>query len=796
MRSRDWTRCALGSLLVLLAATAAGQEAPVDSVDLQIGVGDKVDGTISPPEERESFLVDAARGAVVKGSVKSRTRGGTRVRLELMNPDDEVVANGAESGSGAKLPPTRLEVSGGHRFRVTGDGLEEGDYQLKVKVKAPKFWGDASVASLDPGAETLFTFAADGGSVLSATASPSRGSALLPALIEVVGPGAFQMGLPAPSDGAKKHKVKGVVLPEPGEYTLRLRNVGAAGGWKIAVKLKPPKTQKTSVDLRDEALGGDFFGDQIFVGRVIGPDGGEVSAEEFLGVDVSIDVPAGAVTESAVISISEIETFFVDDERNEAGPAIQLGPAGLEFLLPVEVTIPFDPQAYDDPVAEIEIFVEEEDGTQVAIPGPYDIDVDASTVTFPTSGFSTFEPVSPKARPFRGRFVEIQILTGLENGFGGAFGFNQHTIIGDAGPRIGNGFVRSVDTLTAKWTRGSGSVATLSATQQIGGQAGTIDVVDNEEINLQILSGASIRLVRGRSPDLLVGTVSGNGQLGVSLIARETKGAPTRNSLSGGWHAIVWDFVTRDIPGAGVDLVSGIQTLELDVEFDGTTKAGKVSRDVTFSEFPSTGWQSERDKRRPANGTLLRSGKDAILSMAVGTSPLITEMRLTPVARGDVLMGVTRQVDGSVQNPSEIVSRLVILVRPPEKATTATFSGSSRLRTIELVTTAGSSTGNAPAGAAELILRDLDAVHDGQGALTASGFRRTLVHDAVGARVLTNTGVDNTASYSVRSDGSFDETGPMQRGTLTRKGGLTISLATTGDRMGLGFGLRSRPFPK
>ena len=122
-------------------------------------------------------------------------------------------------------------------------------------------------------------------------------------------------------------------------------------------------------------------------------------------------IPAGSLPSATLIGITEAEQFVVGEEVNPAGQAVAFTPAGTTFDPPAQITAPYDPQAFDDPALELtQVVVEDpETGTQETIPVT-SVDTGAQTVTYPTSHFSRFQPISPKPRSLRGLFTEIELV--------------------------------------------------------------------------------------------------------------------------------------------------------------------------------------------------------------------------------------------------------------------------------------------------------------------------------------------------------------------------------------------------
>jgi hypothetical protein len=163
---------------------------------------------------------------------------------------------------------------------------------------------------------------------------------------------------------------------------------------------------------------------------------------------------------------------------------------------------------------------------------------------------------------------------------------------------------------------------------------------------------------------------------------------------------------------------------------------------------------------------------------------------LHPVARGDLLVGVTGAIDGAPQDPQATMARLVILARSGAKGAKDLLNGRSQFVAID----AGFETAaTLPLPIATVELLDIDVQHDGRGRLQATGGRVLLRHDASGRPTLQADQVEFPGTYRVDKDLTYRESSPLGPGALLRRRGLYIATLFGEDRIALGFGMPSRP---
>jgi len=758
---------------VCLLASAAWAQ---DTVILEIDPGDRVSGTLRPASEVERFVLELPAGAVLTAAAKSK--GGPILKLTLIDPGGSEVARGATRGKRVTLVAP-IETSGVYVIRVVGDRVADGDYVLKAKSKPTLRFRARSETDLAAEATADVAFAAPAGARLTATVGPARKSDLVPADVVLIGPdGAVDVG--AQTNARGKVKVTADALPATGDYVLRFANAGADGSWKVRIDVTPSAPAKRRIDVTDAALQGTFGGTQAVFGARATPDTATaiVPAEGALNLAaMQLTVPAGAVTQATVVSIAQIEPFFVDDTTFAAGEAVRLEPAGLTFEDEVEVTLPFLAQSYDDPLTELVVVRRDEESGEIEeLPGPYDIDVDAGVVTFPTSTFSSFQTVSRSDRPVKGTFLEIVIRPRLDDD-GGALTLATNLVHGDFGERTINPADRARVAHTLTWSRAAGVAVVRDETAEVG----TFQLASDAEVVLATPS--SWRTYRrGRTPNALVAAGSEDGGPRLGVLLRRTAGTPTRGALAGDWHVFVLEANATEIEPGSVTARLVVQRLALRVANDGTSTARSVVRVVGIRDLANVEWSSVGDRDVPADGTLepaTATGDEAfgaILDMELGLRRFLTRVELLPALSGDVLIGTAgAQKDGAG------AVRLVVLVRQSTAAANRDLAGDSILGAI------GFRVGGAPGAelADATIVRDLDVLRTAKGAVTGTG---EFIRQDRGAPTI-SIPESFSATWKLKATGALREFQPMRDGALTPRGELYIDTDVRDGRFEIGFGL-------
>ena len=774
--------------LAAAVALAAPAAAVTESVDLDVGFKLKVDGSIRPIDERETYVVDAPRGARLIAEVKRKGPGTMLPTFEVVRPGEAGTLLPAPTEKGARLDHEALAESGEHRVRVVGDGANDGDYRFKLKVKPQKKWQGGPAAPLAPAATDTFTFAAPTGATarIVVKADVPDGARA----VSVTPPSGPAQALPVPEGGASKHVVRALEIDETGEHTLLLRNDGASPALvTVVVDVAPRRTKKAVIDLRDTP--DDVFDeDDALVGRVVDEDGGVVDPAPGgpdLG-EIVVDVPPGAVSDPIVVTAESIENYFVDDEQNPGGEAFDLGPDGQEFSEAVTVTMPYDPDAYDDPENELTVAVQNDDTGEIEIvPGPYDIDTIAHTVTFEVEHFSSFQSISRRARPVVGEFLEVGVTQRLGSAFGGGLTVNLADVVAQPGSRTGNLVQRTPDGVFLDWFTGDGTAASGFHFPGLTG-VGSVAVTDNERFAFDI-RGQQFAFRRGRTRDVAVGLSPAGLQTGgaLSVLLRRAKRDPTRLSLSGKWHVLVLEFgADTDGQQTSVALHHVVQRTTVDVAPDGAVVAGKTMRTKSTATFASSSWTTTTDKRRPGEGVIVPSGRDALLTMPLGLDGQLSVVALSPVVRGDMLVGRAHRLE---RDGATAVVRLVFFVRAGDGFMPGDLDGNAFITALNTqVEDIQQGVVGSPRPGRSVTTRTDDVTFDGgRRLLGVAGLQASIRHDANGVpQVSSDSDPAPGRNFKIKPDGRLS-VGGIAAGFVARRRGFAVLAPGTPGRFGLMF---------
>ena len=379
------TRTATAVLLAALGAAALAD------VNVEVGNGDKVTGTLSPASEREVFRVRVPKGAAISVKSKSATKG-LVLNLALADPADASL--GTTQGTAPSFKGIVAGTSGLFSVTVTSQGgATPGNYSLSISWKTPtKF-----AASADLGAASTQTleFAVDSGAAATLSVKPGKGSAATAALNQITAPGA----LVTPLSGTTVQ----LTLTSGGTHVLAFGNLGPAQGVVDAsVKVKPAKVVKRKIALTSNVIGaGGALGDAAFA-SVLGPGGGSVTvpfiAPGSPGAEISgsaVNVPAGSLGVGTAIIVATSPNINKPGQTTDAGPSVFFGPEGARFdavdkNARATVTIPYDP-AYDADTSLLVVYTRDAKGKVTAVPRPYTFNAAAHTMSFQTSHFSSFQ---------------------------------------------------------------------------------------------------------------------------------------------------------------------------------------------------------------------------------------------------------------------------------------------------------------------------------------------------------------------------------------------------------------------
>ena len=760
----------------------------VDTVDIDVGLRARIDGSIRPIDEREVYAVDAPRGALLTVVAKRRGPGALVPTFDVLRPDEVSTYTSTPAATGAKLKRQEIGESGRHAVRLTGDGANDGDFRLKIKTKPRLKWKSGALAPIAPAGMGAYAFAA-----------PSNATAKIVVKSDVDdGAHAFRVSYPdgsfvdsvPPEPGTRKHVVRDLVLGDSGEYVVQLRNDGAATSTvTVNVVLSVERRARTTLDLRDSA--DDLLNDnRKRIGRVVDPEDGGVVEPVAGGTDpgeVVVDVPPGAVAEPVVVTLETIERYFVDDDQNAGGPAFEFGPPGQEFAEPVTVTIPFDPNAYDDPDTELSVVVQDPvTGEVEAVPPPYVIDDVAGTVTFQVDHFSQYQSVSPRPRPVAGTFVELSVAHSVTDSFGGSVAVGVARLHGFSDTRTGNTLQLDRSDFSLAWGVVGGPPATATLDEPTSSEFGTADVQDNETVLANF--GTGVRAFRrGRSRDIALALDESDVQRPgrTRVIFRRTKRDPTALSLAATWHALVLEFGAATTPQQDVDLRQVVQQATLKISRKGTVVPSAVSRRRSVATLGAEGWTTVSDVRKPPAGQIDPSGPDAVLTMGLGADRRLDTVTLAPVVGGDLLVGRSSVIDAGGSGGAV---RLVLLVRAgsrfkPEDLDGDTFLSRLTPTVVDLV---NPSTQEVRAGR-RVRTRIEQGTFAGGTASILGGRRSTVEHDATGnvVSVLDTTPAASRA-YEIRPDGRM-KFGVSFEGAVARRRGFAVLASTNEGQYGLLF---------
>ena len=121
----------------------------------------------------------------------------------------------------------------------------------------------------------------------------------------------------------------------------------------------------------------------------IGPNGGSVVNAQ----GDEVDIPAGDITTSTVVSIGAAPSGIVDPGFTPVGPPVEFTPNGLQFKNPATVTVKFNPSQIPAGMTSSNIRVLRRDSTGTITPlVPTNVDTVNQKVSVLTGDFCTFEP--------------------------------------------------------------------------------------------------------------------------------------------------------------------------------------------------------------------------------------------------------------------------------------------------------------------------------------------------------------------------------------------------------------------
>jgi hypothetical protein len=787
-----------------------------DQVDLQVRAKERVLGTLYPKDERETFLVDVPKFARITARAWRTGRFNAAPTLALVKPDMTVAA-GKPDSRGAGLKYSNADASGQFGLRVESDGAFEGDYQFKVTVAPQTTWSQRGGTDVDPGADSSFDFAAPAGATIDVTLTPANGSSFVPRITEVDGPDGFVATIDGVDATPRRHRIRRLALGGAGDYSVQIRNDavgGAPGAFAILVHVVPPRLAKSDpIDIRDESLTKSRFdGDSRVFGRVVDSTGGRLfdpgdTTSSLAGM--SIIVPADAVP-SPVIFAFESSDDISDSSgagAQPAGPSVKLLPEHTTFDKPLTVTIPYDPENFDDPSNEVRVNTEDPiTHEQTPVAGPFVVDRFAHTVSYPSSHFSRFQAASTLPRPVKGQFVEVD-MGGRVSAAGGVAGgsatLSLSLVSGLKGRTTGNAFSRTLPRRSIVWNQTSADWDEVQPPKTNG----VITVVDDADVTLADSVDGAVQYVRGRNPDVLIRRpTAAAGAAAVSVLLRRAKGAPTAANLAGDWKAFVLEASALHFTGAesykGLNLEMSSQVLHLNFGLDAqvtaraSVKFGAVADDAADHDGIGRwffGIVGGRGLPKPGSLAFPDDGSDTVLfTMPLGVRFLqAATVRLYPVLRGEMLVGVADNSDlAPAVGPLE---RLVVMVRARDGTSKQhLLKGDSTFAAFGL--DAVDFAGPPASQDFEFVADDLVAAHDGVASVVYSGRQDTFGRDALGApSTVSDPAFSVTSPYVVAADGSYFAKAALLSGAVTERPNVFVATRFVKGSLSLGFGVLRRP---
>ena len=397
-------RPVLGVLVPVASFLLLGATRVCADLDVALGNGDRVTGSIVPASEVETFRVDVPRGARVTVTLKGvNPRGGAApaTGFRIVGPDAETLADVPVAAQGRRASVT-THVTGSQAVIVRGDGVRAGDYRLQVKWRSAQRFPIAG--DLTAG-QAPFVLDLDAGARLVVSVAAARGSPALPRLDRMEIPSVPTYFFPAPSNPASKsHKGTSPVMPSAKGVTLSITDAQGRTGEPLrftgAALVRLPKSKARKLDLSTRGLGGAGGSGSAF-GAIVGPAGGTVTVDPGAGIDgASVQIPEGSLPYPTPIVIGTgVEIVPPVAGSVGAGPTISFGPEGQQFPAGAIVTIPVDPAALGSDTSTLQVFVRDAQGRVTLVPPPYFVDAAAGTVSFPVSHFSDYRAIVRAGAP-------------------------------------------------------------------------------------------------------------------------------------------------------------------------------------------------------------------------------------------------------------------------------------------------------------------------------------------------------------------------------------------------------------
>jgi len=379
-------------LVVGLAAAAARAD-----VDVEVPAAARSRGTILPAGEVETYRFRATAGTALSFSLVRGRGSDLDFSVTLLDPGDSPVAippeNLQDTGGKVVVKSLPLATTGLYSLQVAGTGT--GDYSLTIKAKPQGKFGETSTPAGSASISIDFSAPAGSDVVLAAKAAPGA-AAPQPRFGTLQGPTLNQDLSAAGTLKPTSHTVKLQDLAEGGDFNVQVFN--AAGNDQavtVAIAVRPPKVRAAKLDVRGVSLGRPLGGETV-VGRTLDGAGGMVGVID-PGSDLYgawVEVPQGALDGPTLITLQSSGTSVVGtDLVQAAGPSVDLGPSGTQFLSPVTVVLPYDLAQVpaDATPDDIGVQVFEGDGSSFTLP-VVGVDPVGGTVSVLANGFSVCIP--------------------------------------------------------------------------------------------------------------------------------------------------------------------------------------------------------------------------------------------------------------------------------------------------------------------------------------------------------------------------------------------------------------------
>jgi len=375
------------AIVVLATATSRAQDSGGAAVDVQIGNRTTVEGTLDPPSERDTFWIEVPAGARLTVDARGSKKG-PALALAMSGPTGAPLAAISTPVPRGARHVVEDAPEGVLRIDVAGDGLSAGDFRLGVRWELPR---DVPFAGTAGAAPLAVPFTAETGTTVRVRldAASAKAGARIDALAGPAGPVALRGG----------DRTASARLPVTGAYTLSIAAaapVEASGHVFVAA---PRKRARLDVTRKSRSVGNGRF-----LSRIVGTAGSCVEAprlgeDQLVTVDVSgvaVDLPAGALTVPTAVSVGPAkEIVDPTGATSPAGVPVRIEAGKLALAADARITLPFDAGAFPDGLAGLVVVTRDDDGTVRVVPGPYEVDAAAGTVSFPAPHFSSYGAAQP-----------------------------------------------------------------------------------------------------------------------------------------------------------------------------------------------------------------------------------------------------------------------------------------------------------------------------------------------------------------------------------------------------------------